>query len=164
MRAQVRLMRVMVMTQTDFKVGDKVRVLVDEAQGANVKAGDIGTIKDIETDGDFWTTMENGEGWFFRPKDVELVALGSITLDELDPTPHCPSHYKQGDIECIDAIYEALGVTGFIDYCRGSIMKYVWRCEDKGDKDHDLNKAERFAQWAASKELYSQGIKPSQIP
>lgn len=167
--------------KTDYKVGDKVRVLEDEANDSMVDKGEIGTIKAlVDWEGDFTVDMEDGCAWYFKPEDIELVedkssphtAQELIDLEDAGPVPyflpdhvpHCPSHYKQGDIECIDAIYEALGVHGFIDYCRASAMKYLWRCDDKGDKDHDLKKAARFTQWAASKELYSQGIVPSKIP
>jgi hypothetical protein len=50
-----------------------------------------------------------------------------------------PSHYKQGGIECIDAIKAALG-EGFPDYLRGNVMKYLWRYKEKGGVD-DLKKA-----------------------
>ena len=43
-----------------------------------------------------------------------------------------PEHYTQGNIECIDAIKEALGVDGFTSYCKGNVMKYLWRAEKKG--------------------------------
>lgn len=55
-----------------------------------------------------------------------------------DPVEH-PSHYTQGGIECIDAIRSALG-DGFADYCRGNVLKYVWRYRDKNGIE-DLRKA-----------------------
>jgi hypothetical protein len=53
--------------------------------------------------------------------------------------PINPSHYKQGGIECIEAIKAALG-EGFPDYLRGNVMKYLWRYKEKGGVD-DLKKA-----------------------
>jgi hypothetical protein len=50
-----------------------------------------------------------------------------------------PSHYKQGGIECIEAIKAALG-EGFPDYLRGNVMKYLWRYKEKGGVD-DLRKS-----------------------
>jgi len=47
-----------------------------------------------------------------------------------------PDHYNQGEIECIDVI-EQLGLS----FCLGNALKYIWRCEDKGKKIEDLNKA-----------------------
>jgi hypothetical protein len=38
-----------------------------------------------------------------------------------------PEHYTQGGIECIDAIRAALTPEEFRGYCKGAILKYVWR-------------------------------------
>lgn len=59
-----------------------------------------------------------------------------------------PSHYTKGKIECIEAIRESLGRDGFIDYCRGNVMKYVWRCRDKDGLLIDLEKAEKYLSFA----------------
>jgi hypothetical protein len=40
-----------------------------------------------------------------------------------------PEHYRQGEIECIDAIEAALTPE---EYCKGNILKYVWRERHKG--------------------------------
>lgn len=48
-----------------------------------------------------------------------------------------PPHYNQGAVECIDAIESALGPDGFRAYCRGSAMKYLWRCELKHKDNRD---------------------------
>jgi hypothetical protein len=53
--------------------------------------------------------------------------------------PVNPSHYKQGGIECIEAIKAALG-EGFPDYLRGNVMKYLWRYKEKGGVE-DLRKS-----------------------
>jgi hypothetical protein len=60
--------------------------------------------------------------------------------DSIDMINH-PPHYNSGDIECIDAIKSALGKEGFIAYCRGNSIKYLWRCEHKGKRIEDLKKA-----------------------
>ena len=52
-----------------------------------------------------------------------------------------PTHYKQGDIECIDAIESAtIRKKGLIAVCTANVIKYLWRCEDKGGLE-DLKKA-----------------------
>ena len=51
-----------------------------------------------------------------------------------------PSHYKQGDIECIDAIRASMTLDEFCAYCKGNIIKYVWREKMKGGAE-DLKKA-----------------------
>jgi hypothetical protein len=53
--------------------------------------------------------------------------------------PINPAHYKQGGIECIDAIKAATG-DGFISYVWGNVLKYLWRWPRKGGVD-DLKKA-----------------------
>jgi hypothetical protein len=53
--------------------------------------------------------------------------------------PINPSHYKQGGIECIEAIKAATG-DGFIGYVWGNVLKYLWRWPKKGGVD-DLKKA-----------------------
>jgi hypothetical protein len=59
--------------------------------------------------------------------------------------PINPDHYKQGDIECIEAIKAALGYDGFKAYCRGQVVKYIWRAEHKGNPMIDYRKAEWYA-------------------
>jgi hypothetical protein len=53
--------------------------------------------------------------------------------------PINPNHYKQGGIECIEAIKAATG-DGFIGYVWGNVLKYLWRWPKKGGVD-DLKKA-----------------------
>lgn len=43
-----------------------------------------------------------------------------------------PEHYRQGEIECIDAIQAALTPDEFRGYCKGNVLKYVWRERHKG--------------------------------
>lgn len=58
----------------------------------------------------------------------------------IDPV-NSPSHYTQGDIECIDAIKAQLSSEGFEGFCHGSAAKYLWRYRYKGKQAEDLNKA-----------------------
>lgn len=51
-----------------------------------------------------------------------------------------PPHYRQGDIECIDAIKAALTDEEFRGYCKGNAIKYVWRERYKGGNE-SLDKA-----------------------
>ena len=63
--------------------------------------------------------------------------------------PNSPSHYQQGDIECIDAIRSSLTKEEFAGYCKGNIQKYVWRCKHKGG-DADLKKARDYIDYLLS--------------
>jgi hypothetical protein len=57
-----------------------------------------------------------------------------------------PSHYTQGGIECIDAIRAALTPEEFSGYCKGNVLKYVWRERFKGTTI-DLKKAGQYLQF-----------------
>jgi len=58
-----------------------------------------------------------------------------------------PAHYKQGDIECIDAIQAALTPEEFRGYCKGNAIKYIWRERHKGQ-----NESLQKAVWYLTKE------------
>jgi hypothetical protein len=55
-----------------------------------------------------------------------------------------PPHYNQSGIECIEAIYAALGPAGFKAYCQGNALKYLWRHQYKGKPIEDLHKAQWY--------------------
>lgn len=54
-----------------------------------------------------------------------------------------PAHYTGGDIECIDAIRASMTPPEFEGYCKGNVIKYLWRWRDKGGIE-DLRKAEWY--------------------
>lgn len=54
-----------------------------------------------------------------------------------------PDHYTQGGIECIECIAASLGYDGFLSYCQGNVIKYLWRWRDKGGIQ-DLKKAKWY--------------------
>ena len=57
-----------------------------------------------------------------------------------------PTHYTRGKVECIEAIKASLSPPGFCDYCKGNVLKYLWRWEDKGGLT-DLKKAQVYLNW-----------------
>lgn len=65
--------------------------------------------------------------------------MGTVTPEPVDLV-NAPPHYRQGGIECIDAIRAALGQDAFIGYCQGNALKYIWRFRHKGGAQ-DLAKA-----------------------
>lgn len=65
---------------------------------------------------------------------------------EHDAVNH-PNHYCQGGIECIEAIRASMSPEGFQDYCKGNVMKYIWRWRDKAGVE-DLKKARVYLNWA----------------
>ena len=63
-----------------------------------------------------------------------------------------PEHYR-GQIECIDAIQAALTPEEFRGFCKGNLIKYVWRERRKGG-----NESLEKAQWYVNRLL--EGVKP----
>ena len=57
------------------------------------------------------------------------------------------NRYAHGEIECIDAIQAALTAEEFRGFCKGNVLKYVWRERYKGGNE-DLRKAEDYLKWA----------------
>ena len=51
-----------------------------------------------------------------------------------------PSHYNQGNIECIDAMVAAFGNEVVANFCLVNAFKYVWRNRDKNGFE-DIDKA-----------------------
>ena len=85
---------------------------------------------------------------FLTPEAEKLAKVKErmpyVGHNQFTPAPHekdiiNPSYYKEGDIECIDAIKSSMSNESFRGYLKGSIQKYVWR--DKENKKEDLDKA-----------------------
>lgn len=55
-----------------------------------------------------------------------------------------PLHYNIGQIECIDAIECALDTAGAMEFCRGNVIKYLWRANRKEDARTDFKKAQWY--------------------
>ena len=52
-----------------------------------------------------------------------------------------PAHYETGGIECIDAMVASQGCECVQDYCLCNAFKYIWRCQHKGSRVEDIEKA-----------------------
>ena len=65
-----------------------------------------------------------------------------------------PEHYTSGGIECIDAIRASLGDKEFADYCKGNILKYLWRYRHKNGLE-DLRKAQVYLNWMIEAEEHA---------
>ena len=57
-----------------------------------------------------------------------------------------PNHYCQGGIECIKAIEASMTPEEFQGYCKGNVMKYIWRFREKNGLE-DLKKARVYLGW-----------------
>ena len=64
-----------------------------------------------------------------------------------------PPHYRQGGIECIDAIRAALTEEEFRGYCKGNALKYIWRERHKGGNESLLKAGLYIAKLAISDEF-----------
>jgi hypothetical protein len=59
-----------------------------------------------------------------------------------------PEHYRQGQIECIDAIRESMSAGDFAGYCKGNVIKYTWRAHNHNEVPLvHLNKAADYLRW-----------------
>ena len=74
-----------------------------------------------------------------------LCALYDPQGEKADAVNH-PEHYTSGGIECIDAIRASLGLKEFADYCKGNVIKYLWRYRHKNGVE-DLKKARVYLNW-----------------
>lgn len=54
-----------------------------------------------------------------------------------------PPHYRQGNVECFDAIQAMLTKAEFDGYCKGNVVKYIWRENHKG-RVESLKKAQWY--------------------
>lgn len=63
--------------------------------------------------------LEAGE----KIEELLVTSAYKAAVDEVNR----PGHYLSGDIECIDAIRAALTPEEFRGYCKGNMLKYIWR-------------------------------------
>lgn len=83
----------------------------------------------------------------FKDIAVHCGAYGTNTKPKPDNVNH-PKHYETyiDGLETIDIIYAALGPERFEGYCRGNVIKYLLRAEQKNGVE-DLEKAAVYLDW-----------------
>jgi hypothetical protein len=86
----------------------------------------------------------------FRLYDKVVDGIKTEEYQAVKDVVNNPSHYTQGGIECIDAIRAALTDEEFRGYCKGNILKYVWRERHKGGTQ-DIQKAKTYANFLMNK-------------
>lgn len=81
---------------------------------------------------------------------VEPCAKCYGTNDELpdlweqSPAVVVPPYYdRQCSLECADVMKLVMGVEGYVHFCLGNILKYLWRYKNKNGAE-DLKKCERY--------------------
>ena len=70
--------------------------------------------------------------WVVDIDDCDLYSKPKSDTKKGDDSVNHPSHYTDGKIECIDAIESSMSKEAFKGYCKGNIIKYLWRYEHKG--------------------------------
>jgi hypothetical protein len=71
-----------------------------------------------------------------------LVNQGMMMTSHFDPIS--PSHYKQGSVECIEALASATAnLKGIEAVCTANAIKYLWRWKEKNGVE-DLQKAQWY--------------------
>jgi len=127
------------MSETKFKVGDRVRVVsvgsLMDGMICNITATNSGMKSP------YFVELKNRSGGnWFSEHELQLIEPAQAVNECLttDNVNH-PPHYNQGGIECIEAIKAATG-SGFVKYCTGNVIKYLWRYDNKGGLE-DLKKA-----------------------
>jgi hypothetical protein len=124
------------MSETKFKVGDWVRVIATDS-GMFQKVGVVKGINEYKPlPYNVETKRKRFNGWF---RADELEPAPTVNECSKPDNVNHPPHYNQGGIECIDAIKAATG-SGFVKYCTGNVIKYLWRYDNKGGLE-DLKKA-----------------------
>ena len=67
--------------------------------------------------------------------------------DKLGDPVKEPNHYTKGEVECIDALKASMSNEAFRGFCKGNVIKYIWRYETKGAGLQDLKKAQVYLSW-----------------
>lgn len=154
-----------------YKVGDMVRVktwdeLIEEGYKLNAYGaidvgedhfneamipfgGKVCTVYNVvdpfyflnDSDGAFWCRFTEG---MLSPATEENSGQSTERVEN-NAVEH-PNHYTAGGIECIDAIRASLGNKEFADYCKGNVLKYIWRYRLKNGVE-DLKKAQVYLCW-----------------
>lgn len=67
-----------------------------------------------------------------------------------------PAHYKQGGLEVIDILFKKMSKEEFKGFCKGNVLKYVFRADFKNGVE-DYRKAAQYLEWLIRLEAKSNG-------
>jgi hypothetical protein len=126
-----------------FKQGDEV-ICVDASGYGVGRITEGGRYRIKDYDGECYALEDATHRVRWRQDRFKLAdpcpchpCATSITISD----PINPSHYKQGEIECIEVL-EALGIA--IPFCRGTAIKYLYRTGAK-EGNSELQEAKKAA-------------------
>jgi hypothetical protein len=84
--------------------------------------------------------VELPEDYFSEVVKDELKKISGTVTEKCDVVNH-PSHYTQGNVECIEALASAtINLEGIEAVCTANAIKYLWRWKEKNGTQ-DLDKA-----------------------
>lgn len=81
-----------------------------------------------------------------RCDELPLMLCYAPEMEGKPDAVNHPGHYCQGGIECIKAIEASMTPEEFQGYCKGNVMKYIWRFREKNGLE-DLKKAQVYLGW-----------------
>ena len=119
--------------KTDYKVGDRVKIIDAEGgelNGSFNKVGDIGYVANFEDD--LYRVQvvgrENYSNWQ-RAQEMELLESVEDIATEYDHIN--PDHYKTGSVEVFDMMVSIYGVEKAKVFCELNAFKYRMRLGSK---------------------------------
>ena len=72
--------------------------------------------------------------------------------EKSEKDPVNPSHYKNGKIECIDAIRSMLTEDEWRGFLKGTSVAYLWRLGHKDPIEQDARKTLWYVNWLANRD------------
>jgi len=131
--------------EKEFKVGDKVADLSQKTGYIRDEGPDKG--KFVSTG---IVTKVHDDGWlgviFDGVPNELLTKKAHVTLVRYEDQVNSPSHYGQGNIECIEYIRDSLTHEEYLGYLQGNLKKYTHRWRYKKGAE-DLKKADVYLTW-----------------
>lgn len=93
-------------------------------------------------DGTHMRNTAGGIAWQHdHDREGDVVAWRVVKNEKIIADTINPAHYKNGKVECIDAIEAATtGLEGIEAVCTGNVIRYIWRWKLKNGLE-DLKKA-----------------------
>jgi len=128
---------------------------IEKAEGGKITQGFRAVAEKIGVD--YATVKHFVQGDIKQPSNATLQKFSDYLINDPAPTAPklskdqqvaAPEHYRQGSIECIDAIRESMSAGDFAGYCKGNVIKYTWRSHNhKESPVVHLNKAADYLRW-----------------
>lgn len=116
-----------------YKIGDTFRVIVEAPFRLNEI---IELLEDDGSDNPLFVNLYR-EKWFTPLNNIKKMEKVTEEIQH-------PSHYNNGEIECIVAIKASMTSSEFQGYLKGNAIKYLWRMGLKGKPLVDVQKAQWY--------------------